>query len=601
MFEAYAIGVTLKLNNLISPQLVMLAKEFERLEELSVSLNSTLHKIGQESAALRSIAAAGDATGRALERASLSASNLQRHLAGIKAAGEIPTGASPTMLPGGSGRGGGHRGGVHGGNIHMGSGGVGVSTVGFAAGDAFVPIAVGAGMVWAAHSMYESAKDLNTEMARFKLFGMSDKINAEAFKFVHGMHIYGASETENMKNFREAQGVFRESGLDDSRALEGAKLAAPVLSKIMSATASMDEESQARLRTSSMSMLRFVEMSGGLKDAETFNKLADFGWRMVQTSGGAVDWEQLRQFKATAGVSARSITNDGLAGLEPIIAELKGGRAGTSLRTAFNRLNGIIRLPNQAAHELVKGGIWDANKIIWNSQGGIKQFKGNPFTSADEFQKNPTQWYETHMIPMYNKMKLTQEQRARENAMLFGSTGGALFSLVEYALPNIHKSVNAQKKALGIDDSMTVEKNSLSGQEREFTAAWTDFKTVFGKTALPQFTAMLKDASAVLRWISDLTANNKFVSFLDSALRITHPLGAVESGANHVIHKLFGGDTVAPAKSQQPVQVHTQINMDGRKVASAVSTHQAKALLAPTTGNGFDLSVAQPGVNLRTN
>jgi hypothetical protein len=36
--------------------------------------------------------------------------------------------------------------------------------------------------------------------------------------------------------------------------------------------------------------------------------------------------------------------------------------------------------------------------------------------------------------------------------------------------------------------------------------------------------------------------------------------------------------------SHRPIQVHSTINLDGKKVADAVSTHQAKAASAPQTG-----------------
>lgn len=43
-------------------------------------------------------------------------------------------------------------------------------------------------------------------------------------------------------------------------------------------------------------------------------------------------------------------------------------------------------------------------------------------------------------------------------------------------------------------------------------------------------------------------------------------------------------DPVRPAATQQPVQVTTQINLDGRKVAEVVTEHQARDAQRPTTG-----------------
>jgi hypothetical protein len=628
MFEAYSVAVTLRLNNLISPQLMLLAKEFEKLEGLAVTLKSTFRKLGEEAPGLRAITTAVNSTNTSLERASRSAMGLQSHLAAARAtAASMPPiiphiGGGGPRLPGGGGAapgggGGGGRagtghggaGGFHGGNIHMGPGGVGIGSVGMAAGDAFVPLAVTAGLIYGGHSLYESAKALNTEVTRFKLFGMGDKLNAEAQKFVAGMHVYGSTQTDNMRHFREAQGVFRESGLNDSSALEGAKLAAPFLAKIAFATEAMDDEAKGKLRTSGLSMLRWVEMSGGLKSPEKFKELANFGWKMTTTSGGAVDWEQLRQFSATAGNAGRFITPDGLAALEPLIGELKGGGAGTGLRTAANRLTGVVRLPNQAAHALVDNGIWDESKVEWNKNGGIKQFHGNPFKSYDEFVKAPAQWYEKFMLPVYEKMKLSQEERGRENSMIFGGTGGRLFTLIEQQMETSHRSVAAVHKSLGIDSSGDEAKKSLGGQEKEFSSAWTDFKTVFGTAALPMFTNMLVNGAAFLRGVSSFLENNAgLISALGTGLTqlnkltLNGQLGALYDAGKGLLGGHAGGATgswggeTMRGGAKAPIQVTSTTNLDGKVLAKTVTTHQAKDLSRPLTGpRTFDGSMSPQG------
>lgn len=640
MFEAYAIGVTLRLNNLISPQLLILAGEFDKLHLNVTTLHSALAKLGTEAAGIRTLGPAINSTTAAFGRASKAASSYQSRLAAIHRLPPLPPILTPPPipLPGGGGRGpapGGGGGGApggggggrkppagsggafHGGNIHLGPGGIGMGTVGIGAGSAFVPLALSAAMVYGGHALYESAKALNTEQARFKLFGMGDKLNNEAYKFVEGMKVYGTTQTGNMKNFREAQGVFRESGLSGPEALEGAKLAAPILAKIEFATEALDEESKAKLRTSGLSMMRWVEMSGGLNSPKKFNELANFGWKMTQTSGGAVDWEQLRQFSAVAGNSGRFLTGEGLAALEPIIAELKGGRAGTAIRTSLNRLSGIVKIPVPAVHMMMESGLWDASKVELNKNGGVKKFNGNPFTTQDEYLQSPALWYEKHLLPIYEKAMLPQGERARLNGMLLGN-GGALFTLVENSLPTIHRSVEAQKKALGIDESNDIAKKTLSGQEREFEAAWTDFKTVFGTAALPAFSNLLNNASSFIRGVTEWTQSSGATAFA----------AAFQNGfkwQGKVIDSLFGkdeysneghgkgripvstfGDTpggaatgnphIRTSAQQKQIQVSTTINLDSKPIAKAVTLHQAKELSRPTSNaRSFDGSMAPQG------
>ena len=593
----------------------MLGEQFEKLEKLSFSLRKSFASLGS-SKALDKISRAGVDASISLDKSSAAAARLERRLAALR----LPAGGMiPPLLPGGGGgafgggggRGsggsaGGHAGGgFHGGNIHMGSGGIGIGSVGMAAGDAFVPLAVSAGMIWGGHALYESAKDLNTEMQRFKLYGLGDKLNAEAFSFVKGMHIYGSTQAENMKNFREAQGVFRESGLNDSEALSGAKLAAPVLAKIAFATEALDDESKARMRTSSMSMMRWVEMNGGLKSAENFNRLADVGWKLTQSSGGNVDWEQLRQFSATAGIAGQSISAEGLAALEPVIGELKGGRAGVGLRTAFNRMTGVVRVPNQVAHMLAGSGMWDPSKIEWNSMGGIKSFKGNPFNYTKEMLERPDQFYENRVMPMYDKMKLATEDRSRYNAMLFGSTGGAEFNIIDKQLPAIHRSVEAIKKSMGITDSVNNGREGLSGQEVEFGAAWADFKTDFGTKVLPFFSGLLKFGSGVLRGNGPLITQSAPDGLAHPNVPIFKGISGFLGLEVNALRHLFGKDstginpvaTAAQSKSGLPPVIQLVPTQGGRPLAEYNAKNLAKHQFGALGSGSFDYSVAAPGMN----
>jgi len=593
MFEAYKIGVTLTLNNLVSPQLIMVAEQMERLEGISLALGKALKSIGQEKIGLKSLAKDSLASAAALDKAALGAERLERRLAQIRAtAGSLGGGSGVPLLPGGGGggggRGGGHRNGFHGGNIHMGPGGIGLGTVGMAAGDAFIPLAIAAGMGYAGHALYESAKDLDTERARFRMFGLSPGQNSEAFNYVDGMRVYGSTRAENMRNFREAQGVFRESGESDSSALAGAKLAAPVLSQLNFLASAMGGDSDGKMATANMAMLRYVELSGGLKSAAAFNSIADFGWKLNQSSGGTVDWQQLLAFKKTAGSAGYNLSNDALARLEPIMAELSGGRAGTADATAYNRIMGITRIPNQVAHALVDNGLWDNSKISWNSQGGIKNMLGNPLSDANSklFHENPELFYEQAIRPIYAKMKLDSDGITRENALIFGRTGGQFFNAIERAMPQIQKGVEAISKADGIAKSVENAKLSLTGQEKEFDAAWTDFKTQFGTTMLPFFTGILKGGANILRTAAGISPTQAAAGPLTTAAKLVASLLGFDDapGANNAAATAHESPNVARAPASFG-EVHTKLMLDGRLLATSVTKHQAKDAYRPQSGS----------------
>lgn len=601
MFEAYAIGVTLKLHNLISPQLVLLSKEFEKLELLTVSLQKSLGKIAIDSSAFRSLTSATNATNRALERASLSAATLQKHLSAVHALGASGTPLLPPGRGGGGGGGfGGHnRGGFHGGNIHMGPGGIGLGTVGMAAGDAFVPLAITAGAIYAGKSLFDAAKGLDTEHQRFKLFGMSEAQNAEAFKFADNMHVYGMSRTDNMRNFREAQGVFREAGLEGSEALAGAKLAAPILSKLNALDGALDDESAARSHSSNLAMLRYVESAGGLKSQEEFNRLANIGYRLKVGSGDTVDWTQLQQFQRRAGSFGMNISGEGMARLEPSISTLGGNAVGVGLATGGGRLEGVVKgLQVPVIDELLKYGIWDKSKVELNSKGGISKFLDpNGPMSADKSKlltDDPEGFYEQIIRPVYAKMNLDAAGVLRQNVLIYGRTGGALASEWEKQLATIARAVAAFDKTKDINAATKGLPDSLSAQQLEFEKAWDDFKIQWGTTMLPFFSGILRGGAALLRQTPDGGG-----SMGGNALKAL-PIPFVSSLANALSFFTDDQSTGSKFVPTPNAKGYTfTLNADARKMGLAlepmVTDRQARNATRPSAG-GANLDGSQTGV-----
>ncbi len=592
-------GVRLELRNLVSPQLVLLSKEFEKLEVLTVSLNKELKALSVDTSGLRALTTATNATNRAFERANVSASALRNNLASIHqtsramsvAGGIIPLpggrGGAGAGGAGGSGggSGGGHGRGMHGGNVLIGPKGIGLGAMGFAAGDWFWPLAATGAGIYAGKSLFDAALDLNTEQNRFRQLGLSEPQNQEAFNFVKGMNIYGTTQVDRMRAFREAQGVFRESGLKGPEALAGAKLAAPILAKLDFLASSLDDESKAKMHTANINMLRYVESSGGLKSAAEFNRIADFGYKLNVSSSGTVDWSQLRQFKARAGAAGFHLTDDALARLEPVIAELKGGAVGFGLSTAFNRLVGATRAPNQVVGELLSTGIWDRSRVELNKLGGIKRFTSARGPLSDKYAElllsNPELFYESAIRPIYQKLKLSATDIARQNVMLFGTTGGRNMTMVENALDRIHLSISSLAATKGIEPSGEIAKGALAGNLREFTSAWVDFKTDFGTSMLPFFVEILKAGSSVLRVLPEVGegAGGGLYKLLH------HNYDPNEKPGTPVTH--FAG------KGGTSVQVHTTVNLDGKKVGNIVSGHIARSL---PTGDQTGPSGYDPGL-----
>ncbi|WP_458763570.1 phage tail protein [Cupriavidus basilensis] len=637
MIDAYAIGTTLKLRDLISPQLIKLAQEFTKVDALALQVNKRLQKMGAEVVGVRNLATAarqlnaglrgiGDQALRAernlynirgaipsggigleaeLVRANTQAATLQARIAAMRGAGRVPGGGNPILPPGpgGGGWGGGRRPGhIHGGNMHVGPNGFGIGGVGMGmATNMLVPLAAAGATIYIGHKFYESAKDLQTEQARFRLYGLNDEQNRSAYSFAHRMREFGTSETQAMHFVNEAQGVFRESGESGEHALAGAKMAAPFLAKMMAASSILSSESKAKLEHESMAMLRAIELQGGAKNTDQFAKLADFGFRITQTSAKQVNWEQIRQMNSIGGMAVQRLGMDTIAELEPIIGEFKGGKFATALNTAYGRMNGIVKLPNQAVHELIKAKIWDGSKVELNANGGIKRFLGNPLVDAEEYAKRPAEYYYKHMRPFYDQQGYKDTDRDRMNSMFFGRTGGALFSKIDQQESIIKLAGEAFRKALGIDAALEIAKGNATGAEADFKAAWTDFKTEFGKNMLPAITGMLEVGASILRTISG-TAGEKetadgppkpsvwqrgktaLANFLDgSSFESPDPQGGP------------GGKPINPvaSKGDSVIKIHVNGKVDGRTLLQFVAEGHGRELSRPQTGPAlFDQSLS---------
>lgn len=397
----------------------------------------------------------------------------------------------------------------------------------------------------------DKAARYQTMTEKFRQFGMSQAATEEALRFAETTQVRGASATDMLKYLVEAQGVFSESGRTSlEEQLRAAKLAAPVLARINFASRGLDEHQREATTAKQMDMLRFTETAGGLKSPERFNELMDAAFRAIQSSGGNVDFTQYRQFMAKAGTSAFNLSNKALfAELEPIIGELKGSAAGDALMTAYNRLNGIIKLPNQVTHDLMTMGIWDASKIELNSLGGVKRFRGNPLINAQLFSQSPVEYYENVILPLYRRHHYTEEQKQRENALIFGRTGGKMFSLIDKQLETIHHRIDAYGIARGLNDAYVAVGSTYNGKAIDFHKKWQNLQRVMGKDGglLDTFTQGLDTLTHSLQQMADIAHRHpEMAKFAGQAAMAVTGLAGISGGLWVIKHA--AGALLTPLK-----------------------------------------------------
>jgi len=354
--------------------------------------------------------------------------------------------------------------------------------------------------------MADQAADTGAEFEaltfRLRALGLGAKAVKELVDYAGSMNVAGSSRVDNLRYIVESQGAFRESGEHSiADQLKGAKMMAPLLARLMVTSKSLGQElspDQERY------FLRFIEQSGGMTNPQRAAELTGGLFRAIVSSGGNVDPSNYQGFLARAGTSGMRLSSRAMfADFEPLIAEMHDS-AGVGLATAYSRVNGMVK--NQAAmRELIRLGAWDQGKIIFNKVDGIKAFKNgeNPLRPelANRLATDPVTFY-MEMQKRYAAAGVKDVQR--ENLMLFGKTGGALFNLIDKQLPTILKSRSAYEQTVGLGEAHGLVMDGLLGSKEKWAASFDDFKLGLAESGgvLQAFTTSVGWAASALRMLN---------------------------------------------------------------------------------------------------
>lgn len=633
MLDIYGIGITIKLHDLVSVELLKLSEQFEKLDLLAGTLNKSLASLDSAALGMRMLQRETGNLDTKMARANEQAMLLERNLHAIKAAGAMPPivpGSAPGLLPspgsGGGGRRNTHRG-LHGGNIHAGTGGVGIGSVGYGlASEAAVPlIAVGAGL-YGVHSLYEAAKEYDMALARFKSLNLGDVVNADADKFARETRQFGVSMTERMtilRDMHEVMGNYKE-----------AKVITPLFSRMLAANVGVYGEDGNKFDAKTFQALgKVIEMRGGTSSEAQMFRQADFAQRTLTGSAGLVGPNDLLAFMKTGGVATRLLSDKAFyEESAPMIQEMGGTRFGTSLMSAHQNL-AMGRGSLKSMKEAARIGIIDPKMIEYTSIGTIKQVLPGALKDDTLYNTSKFQWLLKDLIPAIRAHgvrgkkgvvtgdSVTDDMIVNELNTLFSQrTASNAFSQMYLQRHKIDKNIGVTEHAMGIDQLEKLNKVSPNGVEKEFIAAWRDFKTEFGRSVLPTVTDMLKGGAEMLRGIQTFVREHgSLVSEMLTLQKDILEHGGAGGVATYLFDKtrkevggLFNhdkGKTVAAAPRwypfgsgpapqgspyiagapKQPVHVVSNTYLDGRLIGQNVVERIAQESMRPASGlSGVD-------------
>jgi hypothetical protein len=611
MIDVYGIGVTLKLTDMVGPQLINLAKQFEKIDLLAISLNKSLRAVGSNTAGLKALNVETGMLDTKLERANQQAILLERNLRGLKAAGMVPGVNTPLpgVVPGlgGSGGRGGHRGGggLHGGNIHMGSNGVGIGSVGMGLGSgALVPLVVAGATLYIGHGLYEEAKKLEKARADFGNLNLSKAENAEVLKKSRDLtsDVHGTKVTENMaliQDLHTATGDLHHA----------VQLAGPYA---VFANAAKIQNSGKNVDGLVLNSIKALEHRGDpvMQNQAELDKELRMQSQVHFFTKGVVSPTDYYAMSRTGKLAYQLASPEYLYGpAAALISANSGATAGTMEMTALSSLVGG-HMDKKAKGFLIGLGLWqdqvdpkvaemrkrfdkdpEYQKIVAANGGNLIQTGGLSAENSKLFVEDRNKFVLDILMPAIKKkygLDMSNEDVARLLSGNFNRNTSADLSFFVTNQMKVAKDTAGIRKSKDYTDANAMYMNTAVGAEENFVAAWTNFKTEFGSNVLPVITSVLNDGATILRNISEF--KQKFFPSSDSA----EGEKSKDKGLTPA-WKLpgwpWGNDEKKP-EDDKGVQAGN-VYLDGQKVGYITGKYIAKDMSKPPTGpNFFDASMS---------
>jgi hypothetical protein len=347
----------------------------------------------------------------------------------------------------------------------------------------------------------EDATEYERKLASLRQMGFGDAQVADARKFAEATRIMGTSMQDRLRLFVDAQGSFRQSGMSGSAALSAAKTMTPIMAQYEVATAMLTGGSRDAAEGSMRNLNKIVEMMGGLNDTGRAKAIADGVFKAAQSSGRMVDERQLKQFvaygsSATNQLGLRTI----FGGLEPIIGEMGGSTTGTGLRTAYNRVNGMLALmPHRTGEELRRLGLADGSGKRQTDQ-------------LARLQATDTIGYAQEIMRRYQAAGITTRvDSERENAILFGTNGAKVMNKIMSQMPVLLESLRAYDRSRGATGVTGDPRNKMLMQQIELQKREADLKLRIGQAILPAYVKGLELIAGALERVNRFAASNPIV------------------------------------------------------------------------------------------
>ena len=185
--------------------------------------------------------------------------------------------------------------------------------------------------------------------------------------------------------------------------------------------------------------------------------------------------------------------------LPTLIQEMKGGGGGGGVGGPGNALQSVFQavvggvLSHKAIDEFSRLHLLDPSKILRTSTGAAKGVRPGGVEGSAEFQADPYQWVQDHLLPAMTKAGITTpEQIRQEVANLFTNrTAQQMVTMFATQQGRFDKDAALDRGANGIGAADTLIASDPLAKMKAFHAAWENLLTSLGAPLVDDATNLM--------------------------------------------------------------------------------------------------------------
>jgi hypothetical protein len=373
-------------------------------------------------------------------------------------------------------------------------------------------IAIGAGLAMAAPFKIGIDHALKFEKAMLRIQNIGG-MDPAMLKQIRGLalsgSVKGAGAAELIDLYKDLHVAFGDSKHAFDFLPEFAK--ANMIGKSIYGKNTIDGEKDA------LALARVAERRGGGKSPAVMHDQLDLVMRMRAASGGVLGAQDLDKFSQQMGTQFRFLSNDGIAKMMAVLAEMKGSQAGTAITSAYQNLllgrgteqagfymrkNHLVdEAKNDAELKRIYGAKWAQHRNKVTAGGAI---------NAEQLKTDFVGWVIETAVPALRKNGITKDDDiAMEIAkMMSNRKGSSAASLIATQIRTIMKDYNLVNLSKNMDGQNDLAEDSAPGKFLILKEKWDVALTNLGVSAMPLAISTAEKLTKAIDWFNKTTQEN---------------------------------------------------------------------------------------------